>query len=603
MSHTALTCKSEYISMRDGVRLAVSTWLGKDGELSMDKRPAVMATTRYWRAMAFKQDKSESQPYYPMASYLWARGYVFVAVDVRGSGASFGRREVEVPQAEIEDIPEVVEWVARQPWCDGRVATTGQSYTAGTTLCSSVNAPLALKLGVCRAADLDWYRHIVAPGGIVNRWFIDSWGETTAAQDANDCDQLKTQILAGDWTSPPSGAENMLGVRPVDADTDGTLLAAAVAEHQNNFNFANTGDRLEFIDHTLPLNADDLSGPVCANPHFYKEKIEQGKLPFVIRCGWHDAGVQLGMLALFTSFSNPVHLIIGPWDHGCHFRIDPFQPGDGTQLQAITEDYKFGLTVKSLDASFKPDLPHLQENSTHDQFGVVEYYTLGENRWKTTRQWPLSNTRMQRFYLSEGHQLSVTAPTGVGASDSYQVDPQASTGSNNRWHQQLGHPTYFVDRREADKKCLIYDTPPLEEDVEITGHPVVHLFVRSSATDGQFFVYLETVDPDGRVRLLTEGQLRALHRKVSDETPPYKMFGPYHSLKEKDAEPLIPGEVAQIAFDLLPISVLLKQGQRIRLAIAGADNSVFVSIPGCESPQITLEHNSVYASCIDLPFV
>ena len=53
--------------------------------------------------------------------------------------------------------------------------------------------------------------------------------------------------------------------------------------------------------------------------------------------------------------------------------------------------------------------------------------------------------------------------------------------------------------------------------------------------------------------MLTEGQLRALHRKVSDKTPPYKMFGPYHSLKKKDAEPLIPGDVAEIAFDLLPI--------------------------------------------------
>jgi predicted acyl esterase len=103
--------------------------------------------------------------------------------------------------------------------------------------------------------------------------------------------------------------------------------------------------------------------------------------------------------------------------------------------------------------------------------------------------------------------------------------------------------------------------------------------------------------------LLTDGQLRALHRKESNETPPFTMFGPYHSLKEKDAQPLIPGEVAKIAFDLLPISVLLKKGQRIRLAIAGADCDVFDPIPDCESPQITVERNRIYASCIDLPFV
>jgi putative CocE/NonD family hydrolase len=195
-------------------------------------------------------------------------------------------------------------------------------------------------------------------------------------------------------------------------------------------------------------------------------------------------------------------------------------------------------------------------------------------------------------------------PTLKEGSDRYQVDPTAATGLNNRWHAQTaGKPILFPDRAENDKKLMVYDTSSLENDTEITGHPVVHLYIRSNATDGQFFVYLETVDPDGRVRMLTEGQLRGLHRKVSDDTPPYKMFGPYHSLKEKDALPLIPGEVAEIAFDLFPISVLLKKGQRIRLAIAGADADVFAPILGCESPALTVERNSVYASCIELPII
>ena len=130
--------------------------------------------------------------------------------------------------------------------------------------------------------------------------------------------------------------------------------------------------------------------------------------------------------------------------------------------------------------------------------------------------------------------------------------------------------------------------------------PVLHLLCRSTATDGHFFVYLETVDPDGRVRLLTEGQLRAWHRKVADNSPPYHFFGPYHSLMEKDGERLVPGELTEISFDLLPLSVLLKQGQRIRIAIAGADKDTFKPIVGCEAPQITVERNASY---IDLPVV
>ena len=607
MNNAELNYRSEYVVMRDGVRLAVNTWLGKAHEKNRKKLPAVVITTRYWRAMAFKQDNLEFQDYHSLASYLWSRAYVLVVADARGSGASFGYRKDELSPAEVDDIGEIIGWTAQQGWCDGRVATVGTSYMANTTVLSLATASPALTLGVCRAPDFDGYRHLIAPGGVINTWFIEDWGAATAAQDAND---IKVLLAGGYWPEPSGGAENALGVRPVDDDIDGTLLAAAIVEHKANFNLAVTADKLMFIDSALPKwdaktdSTPDANLYFCSNPYFYQDNIEQGNLPVVVRCGWHDFTTQLGALSMFTSFSNPMRVILGPWNHSGDFRADPFQPGDGTQPEAIPMDDVFELIVNSLDATFKNDPHPLGDTPTDEQFGVVEYYTLGENQWKTTKEWPLPTTHMQRLYLSADHQLSYSAPEQETAYDIYQVDPSTGTGLNDRWHAAAkSYPIFFPDRQEEDKKLLVYDTPPLEEDLEITGHPVVHLFVRSTASDGQFFVYLETVDPDGRVRLLTEGQLRALHRKVSDETPPFTMFGPYHSLKEKDAEPLIPGNVAEIAFDLFPISVLLKQGQRIRLAIAGADKDVFAPIPGCESPEITLERNRVYASFVDLPLV
>lgn len=614
MNHTEFICWSEYITMRDGIRLAVSTWLGDEDEKNTNKRPAVVITTRYWRAMAFQQDNPNFQPYYPLAAYLWARGYALVIADARGSGASFGIREGELAPDEVTDIGEVVDWVGQQNWCDGRVATTGTSYTANSTLCSLATASSALKLGVCRAPDFDVYRHLLAPGGLINITFVEVWGVATAAQDANDA---KTLLAGGYWKVPDGGAENVLGVRPVDNDTDGVLLAAAIAEHKTNVNYNATsmGDKLEFIDTALLPDRDstsdtkqdaqtDSAAVLNLSPYLlYRDNIEQGNTPLVVRCGWHDAATALGALSLFTSCSNPMRVILGPWNHVGDSRVDPFQPGDGTQPEAIPIDYRLGLITDSLDATFKKDPHPLGDSPTDEQFGVVEYYTLGENQWKTTKEWPLPTTQLQRLYLLADYQLSHVAPKQETGCDSYQVDPSTSTGLNNRWYCQLEHPVLFPDREEEDKKLLVYDTPPLEEDIEITGHPVVHLYIRSTATDGQVFVYLETVDPDGRVRMLTEGQLRALHRKVSDKTPPYKMFGPYHSLKKKEAEPLIPGDVTEIAFDLLPLSVLLKQGQRIRLAIAGADKDTFALIAGCENPKITVERNCVYPSCIDLPFV
>ena len=83
------------------------------------------------------------------------------------------------------DIGEVIEWVAAQPWCDGRLATSGTSYTADTTFMSFITSPPALKVGVSRAVDFDAYRQLMAPGGIDKSWMAKVWGEMTGAQDQN----------------------------------------------------------------------------------------------------------------------------------------------------------------------------------------------------------------------------------------------------------------------------------------------------------------------------------------------------------------------------------------------------------------------------------
>lgn len=593
MTDTTLICKNEYVTMRDGIRLAVSTWISNGPKSKGGNYTAILITTRYWRATALHQDNPEFQKYYPFACYLLDRGYVLVAVDARGSGASFGRRETECSPAEVDDIGEVIEWISRQEWCNGHVATEGTSYTANTTLYSLVTAPSALKVGVCRAPDFDPYRHLLAPGGIANYWFIEAWGKATYAQDNNDVESL---FAGGYWPRPESGADNVLGVRPIDGDEDGSLLEEAIAEHQSNFTVVGKSDKFIFVDNKPLGNHRFLFEPT------YQQQIEQANVPTVIRCGWHDAATALGALSMFASFNSSIRVILGPWNHNGDFLADPFMQGDGTESGIISTATVFSQTVRFIDKIFKQNT--LSDKELDEQFRLVEYYTLGENLWKSTRQWPLPQTRLQRLYLAEDNQLSASPPTLNEGNDLYQVDLTAATGLNNRWHAQaISKPIHFPDRREEDKKLLVYDTPPLDNDTEITGHPVVHLYIRSSTTDGQFFVYLETIDPDGRVRLLTEGQLRGLHRRISNNTPPYKMFGPYHSLKKKDALPLVIGEVAEIAFDLFPISVLLKKGQRIRLAIAGADADVFAPIPGCEAPEITVERNSVYASCIDLPLI
>ena len=588
----SLVCKSEYLTVPDGTRIAVSYWLDKNDINTHTKRPAIVTTTRYWRAHAYKDDKLEYENFYKAASFFCSKGYVFVAVDVRGTGASFGCHETEISDAEIADIGPIVDWVSQQAWCNGQVATEGTSYTANTTLCSLVTAPSALKLGVCRAPDFDAYRHLIAPGGIVNHWFIDTWGRSSAARDNNDA---KTLYAVGYSSSSTYSVDNVLGVRPVDADTHGTLLAQAVAEHRDNYTIVGKENTMHYSDNPFYDIHRAIHDPE------YQQCVEQSQIPLVIRCGWYDGGTQLGALAMYTSFDCPIRVIIDPWNHAGNKKADPLQAGDSTGTTERTMDEVRETTLAWLDRFLKPG-----NSSGADLASVsgIDYYTYGENRWKSTEVWPLPNTNRQRWYLAESNQLSQSKPIDQQGNDRYQVDATTTTGLNNRWFAQSPTtPILFPDRREADKKLLVYDTPPLEQDTEITGHPVVHLQLSTTATDGQFYVYLETIDPDGRVRMITDGQLRGMHRKVSKDIPPYHMFGPYHSLKKQDACPMVPGEITEIAFDLFPISIVLKKGQRLRIAIAGADKDVFGPIPGCEEPLITVERNAVHSSYLELPII
>jgi putative CocE/NonD family hydrolase len=202
-----------------------------------------------------------------------------------------------------------------------------------------------------------------------------------------------------------------------------------------------------------------------------------------------------------------------------------------------------------------------------------------------------------------GQSLGPPARAAQG-SDPYLVDFTATTGTTNRWYTQLGGGDVVYGRRaEQVAKLLSYRSEPLPREIEITGHPVVTLWVRSTHEDGAFYVYLDAEAPDGRVVYLTDGQLRALHRKVSRERPPYRIWEPYHSFERADGAPLVPGQVAELSFGLQPTSALIPEGWRLRLSIAGHDADNFARIPAEGDPLITVEHNRVQASHLELPVV
>jgi putative CocE/NonD family hydrolase len=193
--------------------------------------------------------------------------------------------------------------------------------------------------------------------------------------------------------------------------------------------------------------------------------------------------------------------------------------------------------------------------------------------------------------------------TAAEATDTYTVDFTASSGPTTRWHTQLGGgDVIYADRAREDRKLLTYTGAPLASDVEITGSPVLSLALASTTSDRAIHAYLEDVSPEGKVTYLDEGLFRVIHRKeVDPATLPYQPLGPAHSFLRADAEPLRPGEVATIRSALLPTSIVLRHGHRIRLALAGADAGLFQRYPAEGSPVWTLHRDRTHPSFLELP--
>jgi uncharacterized protein len=232
----------------------------------------------------------------------------------------------------------------------------------------------------------------------------------------------------------------------------------------------------------------------------------------------------------------------------------------------------------------------------------IRYYTMVEDQWKTTPVWPPEGLVSQSWYFGEDNSLSQSAPQTAAGTDDYAVNFEATTSTHNRWHTKAGgKDVIYNNRAREDQKLLTYTSHPLSEAMEITGHPVVTLYISSTAQDGAFYVYLEDIDEQGDVIYVTEGQLRSLHRQISSDQPPYAVFGPYHSFEREDGQPQQPEEIMELSFDLLPTSVLIQKGHRLRVAIAGHDADTFARYPAQGNATLTLQRNTLYASHIDLP--
>jgi putative CocE/NonD family hydrolase len=548
-----------------------------------------MRATRYWRATDQTSDRLEDDKNYDEAQRFIGNGYALVLVDARGSGASFGYRPYELLEDEVRDYGEIVDWIVAQPWSNGRVGAYGVSYAGNTAEMVAVNQHPAVKAVAPLFNDFDNFGHLVFPGGVLTVGFLKDWSDWVGGKDRNDLCGLE-EVANGECDEL---LREVTGVKPVDEDRDRSLLAAAVREHARNTVPYEAALDYEFRDDPLGPFGERNVG-FRRSPAGHLPAIEASGVAMFVRVGWQDAATVNGAIGRYVTIDNPQQVYIGPWDHGGWNNADPFAPVDTPVDPAPPE--QFAAMIDFFDT-------FLTEEGSGQLESSITYYTLGGDSWSTTLTWPPAGFTNQSWYFAPDGLLSTTAPTLDAGSDAYTVDFDATTGTHNRWYTNGGAgDVIYADRRDEDRRLLTFTSEPLERAVEITGHPLVTLFVRSTHDDGAFIVYLEDVSPDGRVTYITEGQLRAVMRKTTGEAPLYRKIGPHRTERRADALPLVPGEVGEITFDLWATSVLVKQGHRIRVAIAGADKDTFLRYPRDGGvPTLTVERNSQHLSRVELP--
>lgn len=598
--------------MRDGVKIALEVVLPKNLPPTA-KIPALLMQTRYWRFRDMRFPFRRFEPNVEFLRVFTSYGYSLVLVDVRGTGASFGVWPYPWSRDEIMDGGEVVDWTVAQPWSNGKVGAIGISYLGATAEFLSVPNHPAVKAVIPRFSQFDVYADIAFPSGIFNEWFVKRWANIDHLLDENNAKELLTETnrLIDEVKASLSGVRLpktfsiqaravklgrylVKGVKPVDSDKDRRQLREAVKGHVANGSVYELAQGYNYRDDKRKIAAKDLTIDNLSVFSFEKD-IERSSVAIYAWGSWLDAGIADAVIRRFLTFNNPQRAVIGPWNHGGLYHASPYLPAETPTDPSLLSQWQ--ECIRFCDHYLK------ESDDSAMRQKVLIYYTLGEEKWKSTNVWPPLGTTTQRWYLAANNSLSQHRPQTDSGADTYTVDFEATTGKTNRWHTQLGFIVVYQNRAQEDRRLLTYTSPPLEKDTEITGHPIVTLYVTSTANDGAFFVYLEDVDETGRVTYITEGQLRAIHRKISKDPPPYNQLVPYHSFKKKDSMPLIPSELAELTFGLLPTSVLIRKGHCIRIAIAGHDKDTFTRIPAEETPVITVARDKAHASFIALPVV
>jgi hypothetical protein len=451
------------------------------------------------------------------------RGYAVFVQDVRGRYASDG--VFDPCRQEGRDGYDTVEWIATQPWSNGRVGTYGLSYPGATQWQLAVESPPHLAC-IFPAMTYSSAREFFYFGGA----FDMSWLPYLLQNIAPD---IRRRLN--------------LPVPPGSEDRAGRDAAAKAALWHVPLN-----DLPELKD-SCPFYFEWLDHPDDGDYWDYaniEAKYDKVTVPAFNFSGWHDEGYgPNGAVRNFTGArtkggtpgAREARLMIGPWTHGgqsrSRFGERDFGPAAVIQYDELVLDWS--------------DL-HLR-NVTHNQFSRdprVRIFTMGSNRWRTSNEWPIPGTRHQSWFLRAEGRLATEAPGVAEVSDAYTYDPADPVVDphGGAYSGVLGpFDQTGIGRR---KDVLVYNSAPLGEDLEVTGNIEIRLWISSSAPDTDFHVHVLDVEPDDRAWNLMSPTVAVIRARYRND--------------ERNPELMTPGRPCELTFRLPITSNCFLRGHRIR---------------------------------------
>jgi putative CocE/NonD family hydrolase len=485
---------------------------------------------------------------------FWAsRGYNVVIQGTRGRYKSGG--EFYPLLHERRDGVETLAWLSHQPWFDGRLGMWGGSVFGHTQWAISdqeAPGPSALLIQIASTS----FREMFHPGNAFSLESALFWAARSGGKV--DVDPSLEQLERG-----------YAGFPLIEADD------------------RSIGD-VAFFNDWVRHNADDSYWQSIDG----QDRARTIKAPVLLMAGWYDPFLPTQLRDFITIRRNAQsrvgaasRLIIGPWTHA-----DAVQFPDGT----TAGDYR--------PASLAPSLPwfdqHLRGAAPDKSLTApVRIFVMGENRWRNEMEWPLARTRYTAFYLDSSGRANSASGDGrlstdsaaIPGMDSFVYDPRNPVPS--RGGAMLGPRAGIArqDEVEARGDVLVYTTPVLEQELEVTGPVRAILHVTTTAPNSDFTVKLVDVYPDGHAFNVSDGILRRDYGDPSGTKP------------------------VEIEVELWPTSMLFLRDHRIRIEVSSSNYPRYDRNPNTgrdiatetqpQSARQTLSHGAATPSRIILPLV